>query len=258
MQRRAGARTMSLENKVAIVTGGAHGIGAAIARVFVARGAKVVIGDLLDEEGLPLSAQLNQGGKEELARYVHLDVLCEGDWETAIATAEKLFGRLTTLVNNAGVPGRAGVVETTEEQWDRTIDTDLKGTWLGMKTCIPAIKRSGGGAIINTSSNYALVASGRAAAYHSAKAGVLGLSRAAAVEYAGANIRVNTVLPGVTDTPRIATLPADWRRDLIDRTPLKRLARADEIATAFAFLASDDASYITGASLVVDGGFTAM
>jgi NAD(P)-dependent dehydrogenase (short-subunit alcohol dehydrogenase family) len=127
-----------------------------------------------------------------------------------------------------------------------------------MKTCIPAIKRSGGGAIINTSSNYALVASGRAAAYHSAKAGVLGLSRAAAVEYAGANIRVNTVLPGVTDTPRIATLPADWRRDLIDRTPLKRLARAEEIATAFAFLASDDASYITGASLVVDGGFTAM
>jgi len=249
---------MNLESKVAIVTGGAHGIGAAIARIFVARGAKVLIGDILDDEGTLLAAELNSGSKAPRARYRHLDVTQETDWREAVGMTEKLFGGLTTLVNNAGVPGRAGVVDTTEEQWDRTIDTDLKGTWLGMKACIPAIRRSGGGAIINTSSNYALVASGRAAAYHSAKAGVLSLSRAAAVEYAGANIRVNAVLPGVTDTPRIATLPADWRRDLIERTPLKRLAHADEIAKAFAFLASDDASYITGTSLVVDGGFTAM
>lgn len=249
---------MSLEHKVAIITGGAHGIGAAVARVFIARGAKVLIGDILDDEGMPLATELNGSSKERRAHYMHLDVTREANWERAIGETEKLFGRLTTLVNNAGVPSRAGVVDTTEEQWDRTIDTDLKGTWLGMKMCIPAIRRCGGGAIINTSSNYALVASGRAAAYHSAKAGVLSLSRAAAVEYAGANIRVNAVLPGVTDTPRIATLPADWRRDLIERTPLKRLAHADEIAKAFAFLASDDASYITGTSLVVDGGFTAM
>jgi len=249
---------MSLENKVAIITGGAHGIGAAVARIFVARGAKVLIGDILDDEGAPLAAELNGASKERRALYMHLNVTRQQHWQKAIEAAEEGLGRLTTLVNNAGVPGRAGVVDTTEEQWDRTIDTDLKGTWLGMKMCIPAIIRSGGGTIVNTSSNYALVASGRAAAYHSAKAGVLSLSRAAAVEYAGANIRVNAVLPGVTDTPRIASLPADWRRDLIDRTPLKRLAHADEIAKAFAFLASDDASYITGTSLVVDGGFTAM
>jgi NAD(P)-dependent dehydrogenase (short-subunit alcohol dehydrogenase family) len=249
---------MSLENKVAIITGGAHGIGAAIARVFVARGAKVTVGDILDEEGEALAAELNAGAKTRRAHYLHFDVTKPQDWERAIAVTENHFGRLTTLVNNAGVPGRAGVVEATEEQWDRTIDTDLKGTWLGMKMCIPAIKRSGGGAIVNTSSNYALVASGRAAAYHSAKAGVLSLSRAAAVEFARDNIRVNAVLPGVTDTPRIATLPPDWRRELIERTPLNRLARPDEIAKAYAFLASDDASYVTGTSLVVDGGFVSM
>ena len=249
---------MNLENKVAIITGGAHGIGAAIARIFVKRGAKVLVGDILDEPGAALASELNAGSKEPRAHYLHFDVTRQADWEDAIRVTEKLFGRLTTLVNNAGVPGRAGVVDTTEEQWDRTIDTDLKGTWLGMKMCIPVIKRSGGGAIVNTSSNYALVASGRAAAYHSAKAGVLSLSRAAAVEYARDNIRVNAVLPGVTDTPRIATLPPDWKQELLDRTPLNRLAHPDEVAKAFAFLASDDASYVTGTSLVVDGGFTAM
>jgi NAD(P)-dependent dehydrogenase (short-subunit alcohol dehydrogenase family) len=249
---------MSLENKVAIITGGAHGIGAAIARVFVARGAKVLIGDILDDEGTAVASELNAGNKEARAHYMHFDVTRQADWAEAIRMTEKLFGRLTTLVNNAGVPSRAGVVDTTEEQWDRTIDTDLKGTWLGMKMCIPAIKRSGGGAIVNTSSNYALVASGRAAAYHSAKAGVLSLSRAAAVEYARENIRVNAVLPGVTDTPRIATLPPDWKQELLDRTPLNRLAHPDEVAKAFAYLASDDASYVTGTALVVDGGFTAM
>jgi NAD(P)-dependent dehydrogenase (short-subunit alcohol dehydrogenase family) len=248
---------MKLDNKVAIITGGAHGIGAAIARVFVARGAKVLVGDILDDEGGRLAADLN-ADNAACAHYMHFDVTKANDWEQAICLAETKFGPLTTLVNNAGVPGRSGVVDTTEEQWDRTIDTDLKGTWLGMKMCIPAIKRAGGGAIVNTSSNYALVASGRAAAYHSAKAGVLSLSRAAAVEYARDNIRVNAVLPGVTDTPRLASLPPDWRKELLDRTPLNRLAHPDEIATAYAYLASDDASYVTGTSLVVDGGFTSM
>ena len=200
-------QVMRLDNKVAIITGGAHGIGAAVARIFVARGAKALIGDILDDEGEALAVEINAACTKPRAHYMHFDVTRQADWEEAIRLAEKLFGPLTTLVNNAGVPGRAGVVDTTEEQWDRTIDTDLKGTWLGMKMCIPAIKRAGGGAIVNTSSNYALVASGRAAAYHSAKAGVLSLSRAAAVEYARDKVRVNAVLPGVTDTPRIATLP---------------------------------------------------
>jgi NAD(P)-dependent dehydrogenase (short-subunit alcohol dehydrogenase family) len=249
---------MNLESKVAIITGGAHGIGAAIARVFVSRGAKVLVGDILDDEGTAVASELNAGKSQACAHYLHFDVTKQADWEEAVRVVERLFGRLTTLVNNAGVPGRPGIEATSEADWDRTLDTDLKGTWLGMKTCIPAIRRSGGGSIVNTSSNYALVASGRAAAYHSAKAGVLSLSRAAAVEYAHENIRVNAVLPGVTDTPRIATLPPDWKKTLLERTPLNRLARPDEIAKAFAFLASDDASYITGTSIVVDGGYTAI
>ncbi len=249
---------MNLESKVAIITGAAHGIGAAIARVFVSRGAKVLVGDILDDEGTALASLLNAGKSPARAQYLHLDVTKQADWEEAVRVAEKRFGHLTTLVNNAGVPGRPGIEATSEVDWDRTLDVDLKGTWLGMKMCIPALRRSGGGSIVNTSSNYALVASGRAAAYHSAKAGVLSLSRAAAVEYAHENIRVNAVLPGVTDTPRIATLPPDWKKLLLERTPLNRLARPDEIATAFAFLASDDASYITGTSIVVDGGYTAI
>lgn len=249
---------MRMANKVAIITGAAHGIGAAEARLFTEEGARVLVGDILDEEGEATVAALNRGRARPVAVYMHMDVTRREDWEAAVRLVQERFGPLTTLVNNAGHPGRAGIEETTEEGWDRTLDVDLKGTWLGMKICIPALRAAGGGAIVNTSSTYGLVASGVAAAYHSAKGGVIMLTKAAAVQYAKQNIRVNCVHPGLVDTPRIATLAPDWKQKLLDSTPMGRWAQPEEIARGVLFLASDEASYITGSSLIIDGGYTAI
>jgi 3alpha(or 20beta)-hydroxysteroid dehydrogenase len=247
-----------LEGKVAIISGGAHGIGGAEARIFCQHGARVVVGDVLDDEGQALVHAINSTASAEVASYVHLDVRSSDAWQQTVTFAERRFGPLTTLVNNAGVPARSGLEETTEAEWDATIDTDVKGTWLGMKACVPAMKRGGGGAIVNTSSHYGLVASGRAMTYHTAKGGVLMLTKAVAVEYAAQKIRVNAIHPGLTDTVRIASLPAKWRQELLESIPLKRIAAPEEVANAVLFLVSDLASYMTGASLVVDGGLTAI
>jgi NAD(P)-dependent dehydrogenase (short-subunit alcohol dehydrogenase family) len=250
--------TVRLHGKVAIVSGGARGIGASEARMLVAQGAKVVIGDLLDDLGNALAQDLNAAQKESRTIYLHLDATRALDWEQAVNIAERDFGRLDILINNAGVHGRQGLEETTLQEWQRVIDNDLTTAWLGMKACIPAFRRAGGGAVVNTSSVYGLIASGKATAYHAAKGGVLMLSRAAAVEYALENIRVNSIHPGLIETPMTATLPLDWKERLRDLTPMKRMASADEVARAALFLVSDDASFITGAQLVVDGGLTAV
>jgi NAD(P)-dependent dehydrogenase (short-subunit alcohol dehydrogenase family) len=247
-----------LEGRVAIISGATHGIGEAEARVFCRHGARVVIGGILDDEGHALVRELNAGADAPRAAYFHLDVRDSAAWDAAVQFAESRFGGLTTLVNNAGVPARSGIEDTTDAEWTTTIDVDVKGTWLGMKACIPAMRRAGGGAIINTSSHYGLVASGRAITYHTAKGGVLMLTKAAAVEYAGQNIRINAVHPGLTDTVRIASLPPAWRQSLLDSVPLKRIAAPEEVANAVLFLASDLASYMTGSSLIVDGGLTAI
>jgi NAD(P)-dependent dehydrogenase (short-subunit alcohol dehydrogenase family) len=250
---------MRLDGKVAIVTGGVQGLGGAHTEALVSYGAKVVVADIRDDEGATFAGQLNARAVGKRVHYVHLDVRDFAQWQRAVAVAESEFGRLTTLVNNAGFPGRTGIEETTEEGWSHTIDVDLKGTWLGMKASVPAFRRAGGGAVVNTSSCYAVVSSGRgSAAYGSAKAGVLMLSKGAAVEYARQNIRINCVVPGVVDTPRNRTLPPEWSRDLLRHTPMGRMARPEEISNAVVFLASDAASFITGTSVVVDGGFTAI
>lgn len=250
---------MRLDGKVAIVTGGVQGLGGAHTEALLAHGANVVIADIRDEEGREVVGRLNERLRGKRTHYVHLDVRVSGQWQDAVATAEAEFGCLTALVNNAGFPGRPGIEETTEEGWSHTLDVDLKGTWLGMKACAPALRRAGGGAIVNTASLYAMVSSGRgSAAYGTAKAGVLMLSKGAAVEFAKQNIRVNCIIPGVVDTPRNRSLPPEWSNDLLKHTPMGRMARPEEISNAVVFLLSDAASYITGTSLVIDGGYLAI
>lgn len=244
--------------KVVVVSGGAHGIGAAEAEACLERGAKVLVGDILDEEGERFAASMTERHGSGRVLYRRLDVRDADAWAAAVAAAEETFGPVSGLVNNAGAPGRPGIEDTTEEQWNLTIDVDLKGTWLGMRACIPSMRKAGGGSIVNTSSTYGMVASGRAAAYHSAKGGVTMLTKAAAAEYAGQGIRVNAVHPGITQTPRSASLAQPWLESLLANTPMGRIATAGEIAAGAIFLLSDAASYVTGASLVIDGGFTAV
>lgn len=251
---------MDMTGRVAIVTGGAQGLGAAVAELLLEHGARVLVCDLREEDGAAFVAAQEARGHAAAIAFLRMDVTSMAAWQEAVALAEARFGRLTSLVNNAGYPGRAGVEATTEEGWQRTIDVDLKGSFLGIKACVPALRRAGtGGAIVNVSSTYGLVASGRgSAAYSSAKGGLVMLSKAAAVEYAPENIRVNAIHPGIIDTPRNRSLPPEWLRGLLDHTPLGRMADPREIAGGILFLLSDASSYVTGSSLVADGGYVAL
>jgi NAD(P)-dependent dehydrogenase (short-subunit alcohol dehydrogenase family) len=238
-----------LQGKVALVTGAAGGIGAAIVDAFLAEGASVVAGDLKSnnyERDRPVVGQA-------------LDVRDEFSWAEAVSTAEKTFGPLDILVNNAGVSGSPrGVEGTDRETWDAVIATNLTGCWLGMKLAIPSIRRAGAGSVINISSIYGIIGTGMVPAYHASKGGVRMLTKTAAIEYAPERIRVNSIHPGGVDTPLVEILPDPALYTLKAMTPLgNRLARPQEIAAAVVFLASDESSYMTGSELVVDGGYTA-
>ncbi|HLW71798.1 MAG TPA: glucose 1-dehydrogenase [Candidatus Binataceae bacterium] len=247
-----------LKGKVALISGGARGQGAAEARRFAAEGAKVVIGDVRDDLTKQTADAINTK-QANAVRAVHLDVTRAADWRAAVEVCEREFGGLDILVNNAGIANMKGLEQTSEEEWDAVVNVNQKGVWLGMKAAIPAMRKRGGGSIINISSIFGLIGSAGSTAYHGTKGAVRLLTKAAAVQYGPEKIRVNSIHPGLIHTPMVEeALPnrADLQ-PLLDLTPMKRGAQPEEVAAAVLFLASDDASYVTGAELAVDGGYSA-
>jgi NAD(P)-dependent dehydrogenase (short-subunit alcohol dehydrogenase family) len=245
-----------LKGKVALISGGARGQGAAEARLFVNEGAKVVIGDVLDDQASMLAREINARGRALVA--IHLDVTRGADWRNAVATCEKEFGGLDVLVNNAGIFNTSGLEDTSEELWDAVVNINQKGVWLGMKEAIAAMRRRGGGAIVNISSVAGLTGSTGSTAYHGTKGAVRLLTKAAAVQFGPDGIRVNSVHPGLINTTMIDIIPKE-QRDYYSKNavPLRREGTPEEVAKLVLFLASDDSSYCTGAEFVIDGGLTA-
>jgi NAD(P)-dependent dehydrogenase (short-subunit alcohol dehydrogenase family) len=248
--------TNRLAGKIALISGAARGMGAVEARLFAAEGAKVVIGDVRDE-GRRVADEINAAADARLALYVRLDVTDAAQWAAAVEAGEREFGGLDVLVNNAGVLGMAGVEDETEAEWDRIVGINQKGVWLGMRAAVPALRRRGGGSIINISSIYGMIGSGAATAYQGSKGAVRILTKTAAVQYAAENIRVNSVHPGITTTPLVEEgIDLAGRQAIAGVAPLKREGKPEEIAYGVLYLASDEASFVTGAELVIDGGYT--
>ncbi|HIM89590.1 MAG: glucose 1-dehydrogenase [SAR202 cluster bacterium] len=249
---------MRLEGKVAIISGGARGMGAAEAKLFAREGAKVIICDVLEDEGRQTEAEINEVGGD--AVFVKLDVTSQDEWENAVNTAIERFGKLDILVNNAGIIVQSTIEDMTVELWDKVMDVNAKGVFLGTKTAIPHMKEAGGGSIVNISSISGIVGQDNVnAGYNASKGAVRIFTKAAAVQYAKENIRVNSIHPGPIATPMTAEGRADPERVALtlDRTPLGRYGEPEEVANAVLFLASDEASYVTGSEIVVDGGYTA-
>ncbi|WP_433234731.1 SDR family NAD(P)-dependent oxidoreductase [Actinomadura nitritigenes] len=246
-----------LAGRVALITGATGGIGTATAELFAREGARLVITDIAEAPLRDLARRVRARGAEVVE--TRLDVSSAREWDEAIALVRDRFGTLDVLVNLAGIVDWPGIEDTREDAWDRVIDVNQKGTWLGMKAAMPLLRESGNASVVNTSSVLGLVGSGAAAAYQASKGAVRLLSKTAAVEYARQGVRVNSVHPGVVATPMIQDVLDEQgdRQPDIRRTPMRRAGRADEIAPAFLFLASDDSSFVTGSELVVDGGLTA-
>jgi 3alpha(or 20beta)-hydroxysteroid dehydrogenase len=243
------------EGKTVLISGGAGGQGAAHLRAFAAEGANVVIGDIRDDAGEALAADVG-----EKALYVHLDVTDENDWAAAVAAAEERFGPLDVLVNNAGIPSPAVLIEHGDPStWQRILDVNLTGPYLGIRAAAPSLRRSGGGAIVNIASMAADVGIAYLAPYVASKWGVRGLTQTAALELARDGIRVNAVHPGVVRTPFV-TEPARPGEPPVaetfspDALAVPRLAEPEEISHAVLYLSSPDAAFVTGTDVVIDGG----
>ena len=247
---------MRLEGKVALITGGASGMGQSEAVIFAKEGAKVVVADVLELEGQQVADGLGKMG-----RFVRLDVTSELAWQEAIAATLSQFGKLDVLVNNAGISGTFDPDTLSTSAWDRLMEVNAKGVFLGMKHAIPVMEKAGGGAIVNISSVSGFVGQkGIHMAYNASKGAVRLMTKSAAVQYARSGIRVNSVHPGVMPAMRTSKATADpaFREQMLAGVPMRRPGRVEEVAYAVLFLASDEASYITGTELVVDGGWLAV
>lgn len=246
-----------LQGRVALVTGGASGIGAATAHRLADEGASVVVTDIHDGPGKDVVEAIH--GRGGVAFYVHLDVTSEAQWETALAAAVKEYGGLDILVNNAGSGGLGAIEETSLEDYERNVAVDQTSVFLGMKLAASALKRSEHAAIVNVSSIFGTSGGfGTSTDYHAAKGAVRTMTKNLAVHWAREGIRVNSVHPGFIDTPLLdQARGTPFEQQMVDLTPMGRLGFPDEVAAAIAFLAGDDASFVTGAELYVDGGYIA-
>jgi NAD(P)-dependent dehydrogenase (short-subunit alcohol dehydrogenase family) len=246
------------KNKVVLITGGGSGIGHATALAFAKEGAKVVVADVVDSRGKETVKMINDTGRE--AVFIKTDVSKPTDVENMVKTAVETYGRIDILFNNAGIAGSpVRLAELSVEDWDRVIDINLKGVFLGSKYTIPVMLEQGKGVIINNASSSGITPIPRVSVYAAAKAGVIQLTKAMAIEYGGDNIRVNCICPGFIDTPMTSIIipPDSESRDYSHLWPLTKPGNPEDIAKAALYLASDDSSFVTGTSLVVDGGWLA-
>ena len=245
-----------LDGKVALISGGARGQGAAEARLFTREGATVVFGDILDAEGKQVEAEIRTAGGDAI--YVHLDVTNENSWRAAEDTAVRLYGKLNILVNNAGIYICKRIEETTEDDLDQIMAVNVKGVFLGTKHALPVMRRAGGGSIINISSTAGLVGNPNGSpAYTATKGAVRLFTKATAVQHAKENIRCNSVHPGPIETDMLKEAAGGLEQAYRQRVPLGRFGTVEDIAYGVLYLASDESSFVTGSELVIDGGSTA-
>ena len=247
-----------LDGKVVLISGGARGQGALEAELFTAEGASVVFGDVLDDEGQAVERRITEAGGTAI--YVHLDVTSDSEWTEAVDLAESRFGKLDVLVNNAGIANAESIEQTTEELWDRIMEVNTKGVFLGTRKALPAMRRTGGGSIINVSSIAGIL--GRAltgSAYSASKGAVRTFTKTTAIQHASEHIRCNSIHPGPVDTPMLSGISdnPDILAARTEEVPLGRLGQSPDIAYGALYLASDESAWITGIELIIDGGITA-